>query len=194
MVKVLLAVGTDDVVPFALVATTVKKPPAFDANVRVMVADVPPPLIFTLETVIAAGVNAGTKENVAPVRLEPFTVKFTVGALSACVGVTEVMTGMARTVKLLLDVAVEAPTVTLMGPVVAAVGTVVVSWFVVAAVSVAVVPLNFTVFELGVALKFCPWTVTVCPTPPWEGEKLKIASPLGDVVERVIESRFPTAS
>src|SRR5256886_8898109 len=85
-------------------------------------------------------------------------------------------------------------TVTLMGPVVAPVGTVVVSWFVVAAVTVAVVPLNFTVFALGVALKFWPWIVTVCPTPPCAGEKLKTASPLGEVVERVIESRFPTAS
>ena len=63
-----------------------------------------------------------------------------------------------------------------------------------AAVTVAVVPLNFTVFELGVALKFCPWIVTVCPTLPWDGEKLKIASELGEVVELVIESRFPTAS
>lgn len=194
MFSVLLADDTDGVLPFALVAMTVKEPTAVEAKVSVMVAEVPPPLIFTLETVIAAGVNAGTKENVAPVRLEPFTVKFTVEAFSACVGVTEVMTGIASTVKLLLDVAVEVPTVTLMGPVVAPVGTVVVSWFVVAAVTVAVVPLNLTVLELGVALKFCPWIVTVCPTLPCEGEKLKMVSPLGEVVERVMESRFPTAS
>ena len=157
MFSVLLAVATDDVLPFVLVAMTVKEPTAFDATVSVMVAEVPLPLMFTLETVMAAGMNAGKKENVAPVRLEPFTVKLLiVGALRTCVGAIEVMTGTATTVKLLLDVAVEVPTVTLMGPVVAPVGTVAVSWFVAAAVTVAAVPLNFTVFELGVALKFCP--------------------------------------
>lgn len=135
-------------------ATTVNKPTAFEASVRVMVAEVPFPLMFTLETVMSAGVNAGKKENVAPVRLEPFTVKLTVGVLSTGVGLIEVMTGTASTVKLPLDVAVEVPTVTLMGPVVAPAGTVVVKLFVVAAVTVAVVPLNFTVLALGVALKF----------------------------------------
>ena len=149
--------GTDDVLPVPLVATTVKEPTAFAASVRVIVAEVPFPLIFTFETEMAAGVNAGTKEKVAPVRLEPFTVKgLTVGAFSTCVGVTEVITGIASTVKLLLEVAVEVPTVTLMAPVVAPVGTVVVSWLVVAAVTVAAVLLNCTVLALGVALKFCP--------------------------------------
>ena len=194
MFSVLLVVGIDDVLPLPFVAMTVKEPTAVEASVRVIVAEVPPGLIFTLETVMAAGVNAGTKENVAPVRLEPFTVKPTVGVLSTCIGAIEVMTGTASTVKLLLEVTVDAATVTLMGPVVAPVGTVVVNWLVVAAVTVAVVPLNFTVFALGVALKFCPWIVTVCPTPPWVGEKLKTASPLGELVERVIESRLPTAS
>jgi len=56
--------------------------------------------------------------------------------------VTEVTTGTESTVKLLLEVAVDVPTVTLMGPVVAPAGTMVVSWFVVAAVAVAAVPLN----------------------------------------------------
>ncbi len=70
----------------------------------------------------------------------------------------------------------------------------VVRLLVVAAVTVDVVPLNFTVLAPGVALKFWPWIVTVCPTLPCIGEKLKIASALGEVVERVIESRFPTAS
>ena len=194
MFSVLLVVGIDDVLPLPLVATTVKEPIAVEASVRVIVAEVPPPLMFTLETVIAAGVKAGTKENVAPVRLEPLTVKLTAGVFSTCVGAIEVITGTASTVKLLLEVAVDVPTVTLMGPVVAPVGTVVVSWFVVAEVTVVAVPLNFTVFALGVALKFWPWIVTVCPTLPRVGEKLKTASPLGEVVERVIESRFPTAS
>ena len=83
---------------------------------------------------------------------------------------------------------------TLIGPVVAPDGTVVVKRFVVAAVTVAVVPLNFTVLALGVTLKFWPWIETVCPMPPCAGVKLKIASALGEVVDRVIESRFPTAS
>jgi len=172
----------------------VKEPAAFEASVSVIVAEVPFPLIFTFETEMAAGVNAGTKENVAPVRLEPFTWKLTAGVFSTCVGVTEVTTGTASTVKLLLEVAVEVPTVTLMGPVVAPVGTAVVSWFVVAAVTVAVVPLNCTVLALGVMLKFWPWIVTVCPTLPCAGLKPKIARALGDVVDRVIESRFPTKS
>src|SRR5213082_2141805 len=150
MFSVLLTVGTSDVLPLPFVAITVKEPTAVEASVSVIVADVPPPLMFTLETVIAAGVKAGTKENVAPVRLEPLTVKLTAGVLCTCVGAIEVIRGTASTVKLLLEVAVDVPTVTLMGPVVAPVGTVVVSWFVVAAVTVAVVPLNFTVFALGV--------------------------------------------
>lgn len=129
-----------------------------------------------------------------PVRLEPFTVKLTVGVFSTSVGLTEVTAGLVSTVKLPLEVAVEVPTVTLIGPVVAPVGTVVVSRFVVAALTEAVVPLNLTVLELGVVLKFWPWMVTVCPTLPWDGAKLKIASALGDVVERVIETRLPTAS
>src|SRR2546427_6929719 len=92
-VRVLLVVGTEDVLPLPLVATTVKEPVAFEASVSVMVAEVPLPLMLTLETMMAGGVNAGTKENVAPVRLEPFTVKGTVGAFSASVGMTEVITG-----------------------------------------------------------------------------------------------------
>src|SRR5580700_8016979 len=81
-VNVLLVVGIDDELPVPLVATTVKVPAAFEASVSVMVAEVPFPLMFTLETVMAAGVNAGTKEKVAPVRLEPFTWKLSVGVFS----------------------------------------------------------------------------------------------------------------
>ena len=54
------------------------------------------------------------------------------------------------------EVYVTVPTVTLIGPVVAPAGTVVVRLLAVAAVTVAVVPLNFTVLAVGVALKFCP--------------------------------------
>src|SRR5207248_9085783 len=104
MFSVLLVVGIDDVLPLPLVATTVKEPIAVEASVRVIVAEVPPPLMFTLETVIAAGVNAGTKENVAAVRLAPLTVKLTVGVLSTCVGAIDVMAGTASALTWLADV------------------------------------------------------------------------------------------
>ena len=68
----------------------------------------------------------------------------------------EVMTGTERTMKLLLEVAVADPTVTVISPVVAPVGTVTVRLFAVAAATVAAVPLNCTVLLLGVVLKFCP--------------------------------------
>ena len=155
-VRVLLAEEICDELPLVLVATTVKDPLAFEARVSVIVADVPFPLIFTLDRVMAAGVKAGKKEKVAPVRLEPFTWKLTVGVFSTSVGLTEATTGLVSTVKLPLEFAVEVPTVTLIGPVVAPLGTVVVNWFVVAAVTVAEVPLNLTVLELGVVLKFWP--------------------------------------
>ena len=79
-----------------------------------------------------------------------------VGVFSVSVGLTEAMAGTASTVKLLLEFAVEEPTVTEIRPVVAPVGTVTVRLLAVAAVTVAVVPLNFTVLALGVVLKFCP--------------------------------------
>src|SRR5437764_10187068 len=113
--NVLLTLGTDDVLPLPFVATTVKEPTALEASVRVIVAEVPPPLMFTLETVIAAGVKAGTKENVAPVRLEPLTVKLTAGVFSTCVGAIEVITGTASTVKVLREVAVGGGSVTRVG-------------------------------------------------------------------------------
>jgi len=149
-------VGIDDELPVPLVATTVNEPAAFEASVSVMVAKVPFPLMFTLEIVIAAGVNVGKKEKVAPVRFEPFTWKLAVGLFTTSVGLTDVMTGMASTVKLLLEFAVAVPTVTLTRPVVAPAGTITVRLLAVAAVTEAAVPLNCTVLALGVVLKFCP--------------------------------------
>jgi hypothetical protein len=60
------------------------------------------------------------------------------------------------TVKEVELVAVIPPTVTLIGPVVAAAGTFAVKTVVLAVRTVAVVPLNFTTFEAGVALKPVP--------------------------------------
>jgi hypothetical protein len=99
--------------------------------------------MVTFEGVIATGVKVGRNANVAPVRFAPATWKLLiVEPDSVSVGLTEVTTGTASTVKLLLEVAVDDPTVTVMGPVVAPEGTVTVRLFVVAAVTVAVVPLN----------------------------------------------------
>ncbi len=59
--------------PDEFVATRVNEPAALEAKVRVIVAAVPFELIVTFEEVMAAGVKAGTNENVAPVRLVPAT-------------------------------------------------------------------------------------------------------------------------
>src|SRR5579863_4702619 len=104
-VRVLLAEEICDELPLALVATTVNDPLAFEARVNVIVADVPFPLMFTLDTVMAAGVKAGKKAKVAPVRFEPVTVKLTEGVFSTSVGLTEVTTGLVSTVKLPLEFA-----------------------------------------------------------------------------------------
>ena len=73
-------------------------------------------------------------------------------------------------------------------------GTVVVRVLLVAAVTVAGVPLNFTVLEAGVGLKYWPWRVAVVPGPPWVGLNPKMARALGEDVEVVMERRLPTAS
>ena len=79
--------------------------------------------------------------------------------------------GAAVTVKLVALVPVSPPTVTVMAPVVAPVGTDVVMPVLVLAVTVAVVPLNFTVLLAGVVEKFVPEIVTVAPTVPLVGAK-----------------------
>ena len=114
---------------------------------------------------------------------------------SADDGLTAVIAGFGTTVKLVVVVAVLEPTVTEIGPVVAPEGTVPVSELLVAAVTTAVVPLNLTISELGIALKCCPWMVTVVPIPPCSGVKLKMARTLPPpTVEVVIETTFPMAS
>ena len=72
-VSVLLEEETADELPVPFVAITVNEPEAFDASVSVMVAEVPFEMMFTLETVMAAGVKAGRKEKVAPMRFTPVT-------------------------------------------------------------------------------------------------------------------------
>ena len=73
IVNVLLAEGVAGELPVPFVATRANDPAAFEANARVIVAEVPFPLMTTFEIVIRGGVKAGTKENVDPVRLLPVT-------------------------------------------------------------------------------------------------------------------------
>lgn len=196
MVKVLFdpAVGLE--LPPAVVATRVNDPTAVEESVRVIIADVPPAPIETFEIAAAGGTKAGTNENVAPVKLTPVTWKgLIVAPWSPDVGLMEVITGTGRTAKFVVVVAVDPPTVTEMGPVVAPEGTVTVRELVVAAVTVATVPLNLTVSLAGVALKACPWIVTVVPMPPCAGVKLKMASVVPEpMLEVVMETMFPMAS
>ena len=155
--KVLLGEATDVELPDALVATTVKDPIVVDANVRVIVAEVPFELMTTFEGTMAVGVKAGRNENVAPLRLDPVTWKLLiVGVWRIRVGLREVITGTDSTVNALLEFAVAVPTVTVIRPVLAPDGTVRVRLLGVAAVTVAAVPLNCAVLALGVVLKFCP--------------------------------------
>jgi len=73
------------------------------------------------------------------------------------------------TVKFVALVPVSPATVTVIAPVVEPVGTDVVILVAVLAVTVAVVPLKFTVLLAGVVLKFAPVIVTDVPTGPLPG-------------------------
>jgi hypothetical protein len=87
-------------------------------------------------------------------------------------GLRLVMVGaplVAVTTKLVLLVADPAGAVTLIGPVVAPAGTLVTMEVAVEDVTVAVTPLNLTVFWLGVALKPVPVSVTTVLTGPLPG-------------------------
>ena len=89
---------------------------------------------------------------------------------SPFVGVKLVMVGSC-TVKSVALVPVPSPTVTEIGPVVAPEGTVVSIVVVVDVITVAAVPLNFTVLSAGVRLKFVPVIVTEVPKGPIVGLK-----------------------
>ena len=124
------------------------------------------------------------------------------------VGVKLVMVGVEAvvTVKLVALVPVCPPTVTVIPPDVAPVGTDVVILVAALAVTVAVVPLNFTVLLAGVALKFVPAIVTEVPTAPLVGVKLvivgegtnvkpaSVAVPPGVVTDTLPEVPEPTTA
>lgn len=196
IVRVLLDDEIGLVLPAPFVATKVNEPTALAASVNPMDAEVPSGLIVTLDGLMAGGMKAGRKEKVAPVRLRPVTWKLLIAVpCNAKAGLTEEIVGIGITVKLLLEVAVAVPTVTVIGPVFAPGGTVTASVAAVAAVTVAAVPLSFTESDPGVELKFWPWIVTVVPTLPACGVKFRMASELAaGACPRVIWTMFPTAS
>ncbi len=109
-------------------------------------------------------------------------------------GVKLVMLGAleAATVKFKLLVAVPDESVTRIGPVVAPVGTAATSWFGLAELTVAVTPLNCTVFCEAVGLKPVPLMVTFVPTGPLPGANCMMETCVG--VSRVMDRIFPTAS
>ncbi len=147
---VLVAMGLD--APLALVAIRVYVPEAPAATVTFRVADVPSALIVAELTLMAAGVNAGLKENVEPVRFTPVTwseARFTGEELLT----TE---SVEMTVKLVVEAAVLGPTVTEIGPVVAVGGTIAERDVDDAEMTTAATPLKFTALEPVVVLKFCP--------------------------------------
>ena len=101
--------------------------------------------------------------------------------------VVEIRREAATTVKLVEDVAVFAPTVTEIAPVVA------VSVVAVEEDTVAATPFNLTALLAEVALKPCPWIVTVASGPPCDGEKLRIERPF-EMVEWTIPVILPAES
>lgn len=163
----------------------------FGAGVKLvlLVADRPPTVTVIGPAVAPAGINTVSEVVVAALTVAVTPLKkvtlFAEGVALKFVPeiVTTVPTGpldgeklaiVGATVKFVLLVAVWPPTVTWMGPVVAPVGTLTVREVVVAAVTVAAVPLNFTVSADGVALKFVPEITTVVPIAPPVGEKPEI--------------------
>src|SRR5256885_14610478 len=85
---------------------------------------------------------------------------------------TDCNAGNAKAVKRSADVAVLSPTFTEIGPLVAPMGTDTLKLVELAENTVAVTPLNLTVFAVAVLLKPCPCIVTVENGPPCTGVKL----------------------
>lgn len=101
------------------------------------------------------------------------------------------------TVKFVALVAVSELTVTVITPVVAPVGTEVVILVSVLAVTVAAVPLNFTVLSADEGPKLVPAIVTVVPTGPVLGSKLvMVGEPAGVTVKSdvLVAIRPPTST
>jgi hypothetical protein len=119
----------------------------------------------------------------------------TVAPTAPIVGVKFVIVGwplLPETVNAVDEVAAPAGEVTEIVPVVAPFGTKTINCVALAEVTVAAVPLNWTVSWLGVTLKPVPLIVTVVPVGPLVGTKPTIEVCDDGLVE--IESKFPTAS
>ena len=146
--------------PAELVAINVNAPDTPGAIVMLSVAELPSEAMVAELTVIGGGTKAGTKENVAAVRVEPVTCRFGIviefALLTVDLGEMERMAGIGMKVKLLDDVAVWPPVVTEIGPDVALAGTVTTIVVEVADRIVPGTPLKLTVFEATVEPKFCP--------------------------------------
>jgi hypothetical protein len=98
----------------------------------------------------------------------------TVAPTAPLTGLKPVMVGVGRTVKPEELETVTPLTFTEIKPVVAPPGTVVDMLVAVEEETVASVPLNRTIFSVGVVLKFVPVIVTVVPSAPLPGVKLEI--------------------
>ena len=138
--------------PMELDATTVYRPNALAAIDRLSVADAPEGSVVAELTVMP-----GPNWKVDAARFRPVTRKLaTVVPDSAAFGVTEVITGVGRTVRLVPYVTVVLPTVTEIGPDVAVTGSWMTSVVAVAKITVAATPSTNTVFAEGVVLNPCP--------------------------------------
>lgn len=98
----------------------------------------------------------------------------TVAPTAPLAGLKPVMVGVAKTVKLEELETVTPLTVTDINPVVAPAGTEVVMLVAVEEETTAAVPLNRTIFSVGVVLKLVPVMVTVVPSAPIFGVKLEM--------------------
>jgi len=126
-------------------------------------------------------------------KFDPETVISSPAAASA--GEIDEMLGAADSATVKLSGLVTepfSPAPTVIGPVVAPAGTFTDRAVALAPLTVAGVPLNSTVFELGVVEKPVPSIVTASPTCPRPGETWMIES--SEDSRRVIERRLPAAS
>lgn len=172
-------IGPTDGVKLAITGPTVKLLPlvaVFPSAVMLIVPVVAPVGTDVTSCVVVAELTvaavplklieslAATESNVVPVMV-------TLVPIAPLVGVKLVILGV--TVKLLLLVPVNPPTVTVIVPDIAPLGTATTNCVVVAEVGVAAaVPLNMTVLLALVALKLVPVMVTEVATAPLVGVKL----------------------
>lgn len=114
-------------------------------------------------------------------------VRVTVVPTGPVVGENEVIVGVGKiTVNELALVPVSDPTVTVMTPEVAPAGTTAAMLVAVLAVTVAVVPLNFTVLLAGVVLKFDPVMVTVVPIKPLIGLNVVTVGAVREITVKLV--------